>query len=72
MAARDGLRRIYGTTEDSAPLPFGDRARKFGPIINTLFEKSSDQSKSSTLTHPSDKITKNVFNLKTGNISDKK
>jgi hypothetical protein len=43
MAARDGLRRIYGTTDDSAPLPYGDKARKFSQIINTIFEKYSNK-----------------------------
>ncbi len=47
MAARDALRRIYGTTDNSAPLPYGDKARRFAPIINTLFEKLSNQSSQS-------------------------
>lgn len=36
MAARDGLRRLYGTTEEAAVLPFGDKARKFSETINSL------------------------------------
>jgi hypothetical protein len=38
MAARDGLRRIYGTTEEATQLPFGDRARKFSQVINSTYE----------------------------------
>jgi hypothetical protein len=38
MAARDGLRRMYGTTEDTQILPFGDKARKYSETINSLFE----------------------------------
>lgn len=38
MAARDGLRRLFGTDEGAAPLPFGDRARKLSKDINSLYE----------------------------------
>jgi hypothetical protein len=38
IAARDALRRIYGTTEDAASLPFGDKARKYCEIINSLYK----------------------------------
>jgi hypothetical protein len=40
MAARDGLRRLFQTTEHSAPLPFGQRAREFSKIVNQVFEKN--------------------------------
>jgi large subunit ribosomal protein L44 len=36
MAARDGLRRLYGTGEETATLPFGDKARKYSQTINSL------------------------------------
>jgi large subunit ribosomal protein L44 len=39
MAARDGLRRLFGTTEEAAPLPFGQKARQFSQIINAVYEK---------------------------------
>ncbi len=39
MAARDALRRLYGTGEESAPLPFGERARKFSQMINGIYEQ---------------------------------
>lgn len=39
MSARDGLMRLYGITEDAAPLPFGDKARKFSENINNIYEK---------------------------------
>lgn len=38
MAARDALRRMYGTGEDSAPIPYGDKARKFSTIINSIYQ----------------------------------
>ena len=38
MAARDALRRLFGTGEDSAPLPYGDRVKKHAPMINSLYE----------------------------------
>ena len=45
MAARDALRRLYGTEEDKAPLPYGDRARKFSqnilPLYDSLMKKNS-------------------------------
>lgn len=41
MAARDALRRIYGTGEEVAPLPYGDKARKFSTIINSIFQDLS-------------------------------
>lgn len=37
MAARDALRRIYGTTEDAAPVPYGEKARKFSEAINSIY-----------------------------------
>lgn len=39
MAARDALRRLFGTGEENASLPFGDKARKFSNIINGLYDK---------------------------------
>lgn len=39
MAARDALRRIYGTGEDAAPIPYGDKARKYSTIINSIYQK---------------------------------
>ncbi len=39
MAARDALRRLYGTGEDMAPIPYGDKARKYSSIINSYYEK---------------------------------
>ena len=38
MAARDALRRMYGTTEEAAPVPYGPQARKFSEKINSLYE----------------------------------
>ncbi len=38
MAARDGLRRLFGTTEEAAQLPFGDKARKYSLVINSAYE----------------------------------
>ena len=38
IAARDALRRIFGTTEDVQILPFGDKARKYCEAINSLYE----------------------------------
>jgi large subunit ribosomal protein L44 len=50
MAARDALRRLFGTVpEQAAPLPFGQKARQFANIINTLCEKLSFSSASSSL-----------------------
>ncbi len=40
MAARDCLKRLYGTDEGGAPLPLGDRARKFSGLINEIFQRS--------------------------------
>lgn len=39
MAARDALRRLFGTVESATPLPFGDRARKYARDINSVYEK---------------------------------
>ena len=39
MAARDALRRLFGTTEDAAPIPYGEQARKYSLIINSIYEK---------------------------------
>jgi hypothetical protein len=36
MASRDALRRIYGTTEETAPIPYGEKARKFSEAINSI------------------------------------
>jgi large subunit ribosomal protein L44 len=41
MAARDALRRIYGTGEETAPLPYGERARKYSSFINNIYTKIS-------------------------------
>jgi large subunit ribosomal protein L44 len=41
MAARDALRRIYGTGEETAPLPYGERARKYSSFINNIYAKIS-------------------------------
>ena len=41
MAARDALRRIYGTGEETTPLPYGDRARKYSSFINNIYTKIS-------------------------------
>ena len=38
MATRDALRRLFGTAEDSAPLPFGEKARKYSKMINSIYE----------------------------------
>lgn len=38
MAARDGLRILFGTTEDVPVLPFGDKARKYSEAINSLID----------------------------------
>jgi len=38
MAARDALRRLYGTGEDAAPVPFGEKARKYSASINGIYE----------------------------------
>ena len=38
MAARDALRRMYGTTEEAAPIPYGAKARQFSEKINELYE----------------------------------
>lgn len=38
MAARDALRKMFGTGEDTAPIPYGDKARKFSQMINSIFE----------------------------------
>jgi hypothetical protein len=37
MASRDALRRIYGTTEEAAPIPYGEKARKFSEAINGIY-----------------------------------
>jgi len=37
MASRDALRRIYGTTEEAAPIPYGEKARKFSEAINSIY-----------------------------------
>ncbi len=37
MAARDGLRRIFGTYDERAPLPLGDKARKYSKDIHQLY-----------------------------------
>lgn len=37
MAARDGLRRLFGTGEDSSPLPYGEKARQFSDKINNIY-----------------------------------
>lgn len=39
MAARDALRRLFGTAEENAPLPYGEKARKFSEMINSIYEK---------------------------------
>lgn len=39
MAARDALKRLFGTTEDAAALPFGDRARRNLKQVNEIFQK---------------------------------
>lgn len=39
MATRDALRRMYGTGEETAPPPFGDRARKYSSFINSIYTK---------------------------------
>jgi large subunit ribosomal protein L44 len=44
MAARDALRRIYGTGEDAAPIPYGDKARKHSTIINSIYQAMSKKS----------------------------
>ena len=38
MAARDALRRMFGTGEETAPIPMGEKARKFSQIINGYYE----------------------------------
>ena len=38
MAARDALRRIYGTEEEATPLPYGEKARKYSTIINSVYQ----------------------------------
>jgi large subunit ribosomal protein L44 len=38
MAARDGLRRLFGTTEDAVQLPLGDKARKYDLMIAAIYE----------------------------------
>lgn len=38
MAARDALRRLFGTGEETAPIPMGDKARKFSQMINGFYE----------------------------------
>ena len=38
MAARDALRRLVGTDEARAPVPFGERARKHSRDINSVYE----------------------------------
>lgn len=38
MAARDALRRLVGTDEARAPVPFGERARKYSRDINSVYE----------------------------------
>jgi hypothetical protein len=38
MAARDALRRLFGTGEEAAPIPMGDKARKFSQMINGFYE----------------------------------
>ena len=43
MAARDALCRLYGTEEASAPLPYGERARKYSSIINSLYQRIRKQ-----------------------------
>lgn len=45
MAARDALRRLFGTGEEAAPLPFGEKARKFSQIINSIYENYQKKSK---------------------------
>ena len=37
MAARDALRRMFGTTEDAAPIPYGEKARQFSEKINSVY-----------------------------------
>ena len=39
MAARDYLKRIYGTSEETAPLPYGEKARKYSSFINSIYTK---------------------------------
>lgn len=39
MAARDALRRLFGTSEDSAPLPYGDKAREYSENIKKIYEE---------------------------------
>lgn len=39
MAARDALRRLFGTDESVAPVPYGDRARKLSNAINAHYEQ---------------------------------
>ena len=38
MAARDALRRLFGTAEDSAPMPYGKKTREYSTIINSVYE----------------------------------
>ncbi len=38
MAARDALRRLFGTGEDAAPVPFGEKAKKYSAGINGIYE----------------------------------
>lgn len=44
MAARDALRRIFGTGEETAPIPYGEKARKFSQMINSIYEKFKNSS----------------------------
>lgn len=46
MAARDALKRLFGTTEDAAPLPFGNRARRSIKQVNEIFQKKYSSSAS--------------------------
>jgi hypothetical protein len=39
IAIRDFLKRIFGTGEDRAPLPYGERARKYNSLINDIYAR---------------------------------
>ena len=43
MAARDALRRIFGTYDERAPLPMGEKARKYGADIHQIYVKLMNQ-----------------------------
>lgn len=45
MAARDALRRIYGTGEEGAPLPYGDKARRYSSFIAKIYTNLYENSK---------------------------